>query len=149
MTLGERIDLAREALAQGLAPLPIVLSALEIPRATWYYYRKQKVEADRKREEEERRLKRAIGQRQGRYLAEILLEHPEYGYRRVTEELHRKGIPINHKRVHRLLQDFHLSLKRTARRPKVKSRFLWVSLPRPKAGSCPGNAGKPSPHVFP
>jgi hypothetical protein len=50
MTLGERIDLAREALAQGLAPLPIVLSALEIPRATWYYYRKQKVEADRKRE---------------------------------------------------------------------------------------------------
>jgi transposase len=47
MTLGERIDLAREALAQGLAPLPIVLSALEIPRATWYYYRKQKVEADR------------------------------------------------------------------------------------------------------
>ena len=43
MTLGERIDLAREALAQGLAPLPIVLSALEIPRATWYYYQKQKV----------------------------------------------------------------------------------------------------------
>jgi putative transposase len=40
------------------------------------YYRKQKVEADRKREEEERRLKRAI--------EEILLEHPEYGYRRVT-----------------------------------------------------------------
>lgn len=39
MTLGERIDLAREALAQGLAPLPIVLSALEVPRATWYYYR--------------------------------------------------------------------------------------------------------------
>ncbi len=35
MTLGERIDLAREALAQGLALLPIVLSALEIPRATW------------------------------------------------------------------------------------------------------------------
>jgi Fatty acid desaturase len=28
----------------------------------------------------------------------------------------------------------------------VKSRFLWVSLPRPKAGPCPGNAGKPSPH---
>jgi putative transposase len=27
----------------------------------------------------------------------------------------------------------------------VKSRFLWVSLPRPKASPCPGNAGKPSP----
>jgi putative transposase len=125
MTLGERIDLAREALAQGLAPLPIVLSALEIPRATWYYYRKQKVEADRKREEEERRLKRAI--------EEILLEHPEYGYRRVTEELHRKGIPINHKRVHRLLQDFHLSLKRTARRPKPNPLLQIVLLAGDKA----------------
>jgi putative transposase len=125
MTLGERIDLAREALAQGLAPLPIVLSALEIPRATWYYYRKQKVEADRKREEEERRLKRAI--------EEILLEHPEYGYRRVTEELHRKGIPVNHKRVHRLLQDFHLSLKRTARRPKPNPLLQIVLLAGDKA----------------
>jgi hypothetical protein len=28
---------------------------------------------------------------------------------------------------------------------QVKSRFLWVFLPRPKAGPCPGNAGKPSP----
>ncbi len=127
MTLGERIDLAREALAQGqgsltadLAPLPIVLSALEIPRATWYYYRKQKVEADRKREEEELRLKRAI--------EEILLEHPEYGYRRVTEELHRKGIPVNHKRIHRLLQDFHLSLKRTVRRPKPNPLLQIVLL---------------------
>ncbi|GGN06631.1 hypothetical protein GCM10007092_21900 [Thermus composti] len=120
MTLGERIDLAREVLAQGLAPLPIVLSALEIPRATWYYYRKQKLEADRKREEEDLRLKRAI--------EEVLLEHPEYGYRRVTQELHRKGIPVNHKRVHRLLQDFHLSLKRTARRPKPNPLLQIVLL---------------------
>ena len=30
-------------------------------------------------------------------------------------------------------------------RKEVKSRFLWVFLPRPKAGPCPGNAGKPSP----
>lgn len=56
MTLGERIDPAREARARGLAPLPIVLSALEIPRATWYYYRKQKVEADRKKSAASRRL---------------------------------------------------------------------------------------------
>jgi putative transposase len=83
------------------------------------------VEADRKREEEERRLKRAI--------EEILLEHPEYGYRRVTEELHRKGIPVNHKRVHRLLQDFHLSLKRTARRPKPNPLLGIVLLAGDKA----------------
>ncbi|MEZ0320909.1 MAG: hypothetical protein ABWJ63_03140 [Thermus sp.] len=43
MPLGERIALARQALAQGLAPLPRILSALDIPRATWYYYQRQKV----------------------------------------------------------------------------------------------------------
>lgn len=125
MTLGERIGLAREALAQGLAPLPIVLRALEIPRATWYYYQKQKVAADRKREEEDLRLKRAM--------KKVLLEHPEYGYRRVTEALKRKGIPVNHKRVHRLLQDFHLSLKRTARRPKPNPLLQIVLLAGDKA----------------
>ncbi len=125
MTLGERIDLAREALAQGLAPLPIVLSALEIPRATWYYYRKQKVEADRKREEEELRLKRAI--------EEVLLEHPEYGYRRIVQELRRRGLTVNHKRVHRLLQDFHLSLKRAVRRPKPNPLLQIVLLAGDKA----------------
>ncbi|BCP66508.1 IS3 family transposase [Thermus thermophilus] len=125
MTLGERIDLAREALAQGLAPLPIVLSALEIPRATWYYYRKQKVEADRKREEEDLRLKRAI--------EEVLLEHPEYGYRRIGQELRRRGLTVNHKRIHRLLQDFHLSLKRTARKPKPNPLLQIVLLAGDKA----------------
>ena len=33
----------------------------------------------------------------------------------------------------------------TAPGEEVKSRFLWVFLPRPKAGPCLGNAGKPSP----
>jgi putative transposase len=110
------LHLAREA----LAPLPIVLSALEIPQVTWYYYGKQKVEADRKREEEERRLKGAI--------EEILLEHPEYGYQRVTQELQRRGLKVNHKRIHRLLQDFQLSLKRTARKPKPNPLLQIVLL---------------------
>ncbi|BAW01486.1 integrase catalytic region [Thermus thermophilus] len=57
-----------------------------------------------------------------------MLEHPEYGYRRVTKELHRKGILVNHKRVHRLLQDFHLSLKRTVRRPKPNPLLQIVLL---------------------
>lgn len=29
---------------------------------------------------------------------------PQDGYRRVTQELHGKEIPVNHKRIHRLLQ---------------------------------------------
>ncbi|MEJ5336205.1 MAG: hypothetical protein WHT26_02770 [Thermus sp.] len=60
MTLGERIDLAHQALARGLAPLPIVLRALDIPRATWYYYLRQKPLADKKREEEDQKAKALI-----------------------------------------------------------------------------------------
>ena len=44
-----------------------------------------------------------------------------------------KGIPVNHKRVHRLLQDFHLSLKRTARRPKPNPLLQIVLLAGDKA----------------
>jgi putative transposase len=44
-----------------------------------------------------------------------------------------KGVPVNHKRVHRLLQDFHLSLKRTARRPKPNPLLQIVLLAGDKA----------------
>jgi len=44
-----------------------------------------------------------------------------------------KGIPVNHKRVHRLLQDFHLSLKRAARRPKPNPLLGIVLLAGDKA----------------
>jgi len=33
----------------------------------------------------------------------IIEEFPGYGYRRVTRELHRRGIPVNHKKVLRLM----------------------------------------------
>ncbi|WP_147371146.1 IS3 family transposase, partial [Meiothermus luteus] len=125
MPLGERMDLARQALAQGLAPLPIVLTALEIPRATWYYHHKQKVEAQRKREEEDQRAKALI--------EAILLEHPGYGYRRIDQELRRKGLVLNHKRIQRLLQDFQLSLRRTARKPKPNPLLEIVLLAKEKA----------------
>ncbi len=34
----------------------------------------------------------------------IILEFPGYGYRRVTEELHRRRWPVNHKRVLRIMR---------------------------------------------
>lgn len=110
MPVGERIALAKQALAQGLAPLPRILSALDISRATWYYYGRQKVEADRKREEEDQKTLALITQ--------VLQEHPRYGYRRIQEELKRKGMRVNGKRIRRLLNDFHLALKRGLRKPK-------------------------------
>ncbi|WP_135256804.1 IS3 family transposase [Thermus caldilimi] len=115
MPVGERIALAKQAwniaarrlTAQGLAPLPRILSALDISRATWYYYGRQKVEADRKREEEDQKTLALITQ--------VLQEHPRYGYRRIQEELKRKGMRVNGKRIRRLLNDFHLALKRGLR----------------------------------
>ena len=38
----------------------------------------------------------------------LALEWPQYGYRRLTAELHRQGIPANHKRVLRLMREDNL-----------------------------------------
>lgn len=35
----------------------------------------------------------------------IALEFHRYGYRRVTKELHRRGLPVNHKKVLRIMHD--------------------------------------------
>lgn len=38
----------------------------------------------------------------------VLAHHRRYGYRRVTHELHRRGMIINHKRVQRIMQEDNL-----------------------------------------
>jgi putative transposase len=45
----------------------------------------------------------------------IIEEFPGYGYRRVTYELHRRGIPLNHKKVLRIMRQRGL-LRKTKRR---------------------------------
>jgi putative transposase len=35
----------------------------------------------------------------------IIEEFPGYGYRRVTRELHRRVIPVNHKKVQRIMRE--------------------------------------------
>ncbi|MFN4074077.1 MAG: IS3 family transposase [Thermus sp.] len=123
MPLGERIALARQALAQGLAPLPRILSArkvalrlTDIPRLTWYYYQRQKVEADRRWQEAGQRS--YIFEKAVALMREVLGEHPQYGYRRLERELRRRGVVINEKRICRLLKEFHLALGRKVRKPK-------------------------------
>jgi transposase InsO family protein len=44
---------------------------------------------------------------------------PFYGYRRVTHELHRKGYPMNHKKVLKLLQKENLTVVRKKFKPKT------------------------------
>jgi len=41
-------------------------------------------------------------------IEEIALDFPSYGYRRITAELHRQKIQVNHKRVLRLMRDKNL-----------------------------------------
>jgi len=50
-------------------------------------------------------------------IEDICLEFPRYGYRRVTEELKRRHIPVNHKRVLRLMRQSDLLCR-------VKRRFV-------------------------
>jgi putative transposase len=41
-------------------------------------------------------------------IQDIAIEFPGYGYRRITIELHRRGIEVNHKLVHRLMKEDNL-----------------------------------------
>jgi len=72
---------------------------VNLPRST--YYHKPKAEAD------DRDLVVEI--------EAIIEELSGYGYRRVTRELHRRGNPVNHKKVHRIMKERGL-LKKPKRR---------------------------------
>jgi len=41
-------------------------------------------------------------------IEKIALDFPSYGYRRITAELNRQGLKVNHKRVLRLMRDKNL-----------------------------------------
>jgi len=64
-----------------------------IPRSTYYYKPRGKKPSDMD-------LAEAI--------EKIALDFPSYGYRRITAELHRQKIKVNHKRVLRLMRDKNL-----------------------------------------
>lgn len=50
-------------------------------------------------------------------MSQIALEFPKYGYRRITKALHRQGEQINHKRVHRIMKENNLLVRRKKFRP--------------------------------
>lgn len=75
---------------------------MNLPRST--YYRRP----DRKRARERARL-----EAEHRAAIEAILEEfPAYGYRRVTHELRRRGVHVNHKRVARIMRDSALTPRR-------------------------------------
>jgi len=44
-------------------------------------------------------------------MEDICLEFPKYGYRRVTEQLHREGVIVNHKKIARIMRENGLSVR--------------------------------------
>jgi putative transposase len=44
-------------------------------------------------------------------IAEICVEYPCYGYRRVTAQLHREGLRVNHKKALRIMREQGLSVR--------------------------------------
>ena len=75
---------------------------MNLPRST--FYKKPNGEARRLREESRAILRAAI--------EEIVTEWTAYGYRRVTQELRRRDIVANHKRVARIMREEALTPRR-------------------------------------
>ena len=105
MTTEQKVELVEKTREEyGLRP---ALTAVELPKSTWYYHRNQRIGY-----EEKYAFLHPL-------LEQIARQHPEYGYRRTTKELrkhHQKT--INHKVVQRLHRSWELALLRTTRSPR-------------------------------
>jgi transposase InsO family protein len=76
-------------------PVSVLCEVMSCSRSSYYY---------RAKVQDEMLLKQAI--------EEVVVEWPRYGYRRVTKQLQRQGWSVNHKRIHRLMAEMKLLLKR-------------------------------------
>jgi len=95
---------------KGLYSLNLALTTVDLPRSTWYYHQKHKVDY-----EEKYACLLPI-------LEEIARSHPEYGVPRIMPELREKyDLDVNHKVVERLLGIWDLSILRSTHRPKPSS----------------------------
>jgi putative transposase len=99
----------------------LVCEVLSVNRSTLYY---QPVEED---PETETNLKSAIDKIAG--------EFPRYGYRRITQQLKRQGIVVNHKRVARLMKEMGIAGKAPKRRCRTtNSNHSFARYPNRVAG---------------
>ncbi len=74
-------------------PLAMLLEIAQLPRATFYYHLKQSAKPDKYKSAKEE-ITAIYHENKGRY-----------GYRRVTSELRKQNIPLNHKTVQRLMKE--------------------------------------------
>ena len=94
--------------------LNVTLDAIGLPKSTWYYWKHQKVDYEKKYAH----LREP--------LIEVLRENPAYGYRRIEPDLKELGYPIGETVVQHILEMWDLSLQRWAGKPKpsVPRRIL-------------------------
>ena len=87
-------DLVQAAHNQpGALPLTVLCRTVDLPRATFY-----RLSASPNAEVAEQIKLR-------KDLHRLATQWPTYGYRRLTQHLHREGYPINHKRVLRIMRE--------------------------------------------
>jgi len=90
--------------------LNLALDTVGLPKSTWYYHQKHKVDY-----EEKYAYLRPI-------LEEIARDHPAYGVPRIMPELRQEyHLEVNHKVVERLLGTWDLSILRSTHRPRPSS----------------------------
>ena len=77
----------------------LLIEIAGIPRSTYYYYVKHRIDEDKYRSVKEQ-ITAIYHENKGRY-----------GYRRITLELHNRGCFVNHKTVQRLMQETGLVCK--------------------------------------
>jgi len=95
--------LAAQQLADGVQlPVAALLETLSLSRATHYRHLASPLPADPDMELRDQ-------------IQRLALEWPQYGYRRITAELHRRGITANHKRVLHLMREDNLLCLRKRR----------------------------------
>ena len=105
MNITEKVRLVE--MVEDQYDLALALSAVQLPKSSWYYHQNQKQSYQEKYQHLHPKLE------------EIACQHPEYGIPRITKELQDTyKIVINHKVVQRLLQVWRLSLVRNIRAPK-------------------------------
>lgn len=83
-----------------------ICRALKVPPCTYYRWKKKKAHPASHHEEDKSVQKN---------MESIIEQFPGYGYRRVTQALHRSGIRINHKKTLRIMSENGLLCKRKRR----------------------------------
>ncbi len=80
-------------------PLKMLLEIAQLPRATFYYHLKDQRKVD----------KYAVAKEM---ITAIYHEHKgRYGYRRITTELNKRGVALNHKTVQRLMKEMGIQCR--------------------------------------